>query len=363
MKITKDHIKRFLQHQCTPEEAAHISRYLQQHPEKLAEWLPFDEWQHLDDTVPDTYPEEKIKQKLLHAIHQHDSKKQVRRKFLYMAGASAAAILIFLGILLNRPDRIIKEADYAVAEPVRLTTGAGTIDNVNPVVPHPPISNLYYINSGNEPMRLEPADGSVILLYPQSEIRFPEQFSDAPNRVFRLKGKARFEVAKDKAKPFIVHSSGLTTQALGTVFLVDELVSSHATKVSLIEGSIRVEGRQTATNKSFTSVLKPEEEIVFNRTELKVLSAVRKPGGNTNMDRGGYFEETAQGISFTNLALQDVFAILQQNYNIRITYRESDIRQKFYTGSFPKSTAVYTKVINEIEYLHHIDVQIDASGR
>lgn len=363
MKLTKDHIARFLQKKCTPEEAAYISKYLRQHPEKLEEWLPFEEWQELDDAVSNDYPEEKIRQRIRSVIHGREIGRPSRSKLVYVIGSAAAAVALFLGIWLIYPD--FTEADNQ-QHAARKTNSpvVQKADSLTPITHTPvPESNLYFINSGNEPMRLQSSDGSIVLLYPNSEIRFPERFSDRSTRTFQLKGKARFEVAKDKTKPFIVHSSGLTTQALGTIFVIDELLSVHATKVSLIEGSIRVAGQPTATSRAFTSVLRPHEEMVFNHNDLKVLSAVRQHTENTATNRRGYFEETAQRISFTNMAVSDVFAILQQNYDIHIRYRHADIRQKFYTGSFPKSADAYLKIIDEINYLHAINAQIDTHHR
>jgi|GEM_PF-256001 len=362
MKLTKDHIARFLRKECTPEEAAYISEYLRRHPEKIEEWLPFEEWQELDDTVSHNYPEEKIRQRIQTVIHGKQNGEPSRSKLQYAIGTAAAAVAIFLGTWILFPGPTEAD-DQQVASRKTASPVVPKADPVTPTAPTAAESNLYFINSGNGTMRLESSDGSIVLLYPNSEIRFPERFSDRSTRTFELKGKARFEVAKDKTKPFIVHSSGLTTQALGTIFVIDELLPGHATKVSLIEGSIRVAGQPTAKSRAFSSVLKPHEEIVFNQNDLKVLSAVRQHTETTVTDQRGYFEETEQRISFTNMAVSDVFAILQQNYGIHIRYRRADIQQKFYTGSFPKSTDAYKKIIAEINYLHAINAQIDTHHR
>src|SRR5690606_33768852 len=88
-------------------------------------------------------------------------------------------------------------------------------------------------------MQITAADGSVIALYPKSEIKFSEHFDPLVTRDFFLKGKAKFSVAKNKDKPFNVHSAGVITTALGTVFIVEESTSS-ITHVKLLEGSVEV---------------------------------------------------------------------------------------------------------------------------
>ena len=67
--------------------------------------------------------------------------------------------------------------------------------------------------------RAELADGSVVWLNAESELRYPAAFVGGERRVV-LKGEAYFQVATDSTKPFIVEAEGMETRVYGTEFNV-----------------------------------------------------------------------------------------------------------------------------------------------
>lgn len=60
-------------------------------------------------------------------------------------------------------------------------------------------------------------DGTRVWLNAASSIKFPQAFTGA-TREIELSGEAYFEVAKNKAKPFIVQANGTKVQVFGTHF-------------------------------------------------------------------------------------------------------------------------------------------------
>ena len=69
-----------------------------------------------------------------------------------------------------------------------------------------------------QPRALVLQDGSQVTLDTSSSIRVEE--SDSRRVVRLLAGRARFQVARDPARPFIVRAGGQQVIALGTVFTV-----------------------------------------------------------------------------------------------------------------------------------------------
>ena len=61
------------------------------------------------------------------------------------------------------------------------------------------------------------SDGSKVLLSANSRLEYLKEFTDTIRSV-KLSGEARFEVAKDASRPFIVCTEQLQTRVLGTVF-------------------------------------------------------------------------------------------------------------------------------------------------
>jgi len=83
-------------------------------------------------------------------------------------------------------------------------------------------------------LRLE--DGSVINLNGGSEIR--ARLTPTERQVTLLSGEAHFDVAPDKARPFIVTAGGVAVRAVGTAFNVR--VESTAVEVLVVEGKVEV---------------------------------------------------------------------------------------------------------------------------
>ena len=80
------------------------------------------------------------------------------------------------------------------------------------------------------------ADGSTVDLNARSQLRV--EFSKSERRVELLDGQALFQVAKDKQRPFIVHSGDATVRAVGTQF--DVYRKDSGTTITVLEGRVAV---------------------------------------------------------------------------------------------------------------------------
>lgn len=89
-------------------------------------------------------------------------------------------------------------------------------------------------------------DGSRVWLNRLSRIEWAGNFGDSA-RTILLTGEARFDVAKNAGKPFLVQAGGTTTQVLGTVFNVEAYAEEQELKVSLLKGSVRFSAAGSGT--------------------------------------------------------------------------------------------------------------------
>lgn len=80
------------------------------------------------------------------------------------------------------------------------------------------------------------ADGSVVLL--DSASRVEVKYADDRRDLWLRRGQARFEVAKDKSRPFRVEAGDRIVVATGTAFDVELLASQ--VQVTLLEGRVSV---------------------------------------------------------------------------------------------------------------------------
>lgn len=82
-------------------------------------------------------------------------------------------------------------------------------------------------------------DGTSVWLNAASSLTYPVTFTQT-ERMVELTGEAYFEVAKNKNKPFIVSSRGMTVRVLGTHFNINSYSDEKALVTTLLEGSIRL---------------------------------------------------------------------------------------------------------------------------
>jgi len=125
-----------------------------------------------------------------------------RRPLVFGAGAALAAVAATLALLFVRPASPADSAATSAAAPRQLTL----------------------------------ADGSVVHLNTGSAIR--TRFTAGERRVELVRGEAHFAVAKDPARPFVVHAGNLDVRAVGTAFNVQ--LQSAAVDVLVTEGTVQL---------------------------------------------------------------------------------------------------------------------------
>lgn len=150
------------------------------------------------------------------------------------------------------------------------------------------------------------SDGTKVWLNAESSLRYPAQFTDTA-RVVELKGEGFFEVAKDKARPFLVRTTtGEEVKVLGTQFNVMAYGNEEGKKVTLVEGRIRI----ATQNGGLT--LKPGQQAVVEKNDLK-LAAKPDIEAAVGWKRGEFVFHDA-----------DIYAIMRQVerwYDVNVIYR------------------------------------------
>jgi len=112
--------------------------------------------------------------------------------------------------------------------------------------------------------QVELSDGSKIWLNAASSFTFSATFASLKQRKVELNGEAYFEVAKDKAHPFIVKTDKQEVEVLGTHFNVNSYSDENRTKTTLLEGSVKV------SDKKEQKILHPGQESVVTKNALSV---------------------------------------------------------------------------------------------
>lgn len=308
MQISEQLIQRVLSNNATPEEKEMVAAYFKSNPGKMQEWMTEQSWDNFEADDLQLAPTYKIKE----ALEQQVGKAPVRK--LWYKWAAAAAIIVLIGtsvsFYLTKRERI----DVVVI--------ADTVEQT----PMASFKNL----SGTVKKCTLP-DGSIVKLGASSIVRFHQPFINNRRDVYLI-GEATFAVAKDKTKPFVVHSSHITTTALGTVFSVNDKHSNVA-RIHLYEGKIVVRS-EDSTSRFNDVYLVPGQELALNKIDFstQVRNVQAKPAWTSRQEVQPV--AAVVQLAFNKTPLSELFEQLQGKLNVHITYDHACVKNMDFTGTF-----------------------------
>lgn len=172
-------------------------------------------------------------------------------------------------------------------------------------------------------------DSSRVWVNAGSTLLYPSDFKKMNSRTVYLTGEASFRVQKNKEKPFIVKTSGVNVQALGTVFTVKSYAGERYTTATLEEGCVKVSLKE---NSGRSYILKPSEQLVYSHDDYSVrmnqvdLSAYR-------MLRKGY-------LIFENVSFQEMISTLEKKYGVTFQYNATQYGNELYNVKFAPTESI-----------------------
>jgi ferric-dicitrate binding protein FerR (iron transport regulator) len=106
------------------------------------------------------------------------------------------------------------------------------------------------------------SDGTKVILNTQSSLKFPKEFS-RKNRKVTLSGEAYFDVIHLDSKPFIVNTSGVVIEVLGTKFEVKAYPGLKSIETTLLQGSVKISRLNPKTKNIQSVILTPNHKATF----------------------------------------------------------------------------------------------------
>lgn len=255
---------------------------------------------------------------------QH-SRRVIRRSLL-----AAASLCAVLGISV-----VFYLAHHRTATPVRQQREIATVKGARSTVKLP--------------------DGSTVWLNADSKISYPDNFNGR-TREIQLTGEAYFDIAKDKERPFIIHTNMIDVRVLGTAFNIRSYPEEKTTVTSLIRGMVEVTLRNQADKKI---ILSPSEKLSVTNT--RVLPAVQPAsttdstaaaGTTTDADQPlltlGHIRhrnDTGEGASLETCWISDklafdgdtfdvVAADIERWYNVKVVFKNGQLKNMRFTAVF-----------------------------
>lgn len=164
------------------------------------------------------------------------------------------------------------------------------------------------------------ADGTKVWLNSASSLQFPFRFTGATREV-TVSGEAYFEIAKDAAHPFIVHTGLNSIRVVGTSFNVNTYTRNQV-RTSLVEGKVNL-----ITKDGQTKALTPGYEAQYESD--KGYHFVKFDQENVLSWKTGIYY-------FNNVPLGELDAIIARWFDIAVVFDRPILKQHLVSGLIEK---------------------------
>ena len=189
-------------------------------------------------------------------------------------------------------------------------------------------------------------DKSKVWMNASSSLTYYTGLKQHYQRKVMLEGEAYFQVAKDKAHPFIVESRNQVLEVLGTHFNVNSYSDERTVKTTLLEGCVKVNGRagSGAPMKDVERILKPgqqselDDKYIIEVAEVNVEDALDWKSGDFNFNGEG---------------VQSIMRKLSRWYNVEVIYEGRFSTERYYGKvSRSKNIGVVLKMLEKSQGVH-----------
>ncbi len=188
-------------------------------------------------------------------------------------------------------------------------------------------------NENTKPISVIFEDGSRIELTGGATVYYPQHF-EKNRREVKIEGTAFFEIAKDSAKPFYVHSQDIVTRVLGTSFWIVYDKVKKESAVEVVSGKVSVYKRDATEEKKPVEtegvLLKPNEKVIFNTTEKVFVTALVDAPIPVKIDS---VQTAVKRFVYDETALAIVIRDLETEYGISILLSDEGLNNLQFTGN------------------------------
>jgi transmembrane sensor len=214
--------------------------------------------------------------------------------------------------------------------------------------------------------RLELPDGTQVWLNANSQLTYGNKSFGAEEREVTLSGEAFFDVVKNEKVPFIIHTRDLTIRVLGTSFNVRAYPKERTVETALIRGLVEITTRRDPDRRI---MLKPDEKIIVPVDLQPESGDPGRPAGATvsslysivklRKDSTQTVPEivwTKNKLEFDNELFAELAPKMENWFNIRIHFRDEEIKKRRFSGVIEKETLKET--LDAMRLSGHFSYQI-----
>ena len=209
----------------------------------------------------------------------------------------------------------------------------------------------YAFNGQNESSYVLP-DGTSVNFNGESTISYPEHFAKAERSV-DFEGVAYFDVAKDEARPFVLHCNNMDVEVLGTSFLLNADKNAERYILDLYTGKVKMTAFDEKGNVLSLVEVNPGERGVWNASasELKTMNYSEVKEDELL---------TEHVLVFNNENLSKIVEALEYIYKVEIDLGESCASKKL-TARFSDDESI-DEVLETIALVSEVTVTKTEEG-
>lgn len=292
-----------------------LNKYLSGNASQEEEALLFDWYNRSGEgpIAPEHMPTIEEQEALFSNIQQHIQHTSVRRSRVRLLTGIAASLVLAVSFAFS---------GYYFFNKHRLTGRA--------------IPDQSMITAKGEKRKINLPDGTLVWLNADSKLSFPSVFGLAKREV-TLTGEAYFEIAPNAHSPFVVHTSEVDVQVLGTVFNIKAYPTDKKVETSLISGAVQV---SMGKGDPQPRLLHPGQKLVLlknlhpgkaaqDKCSIQLDSIVQDRQFNTARETSW-----RKGVlSFENERFDDLAIELERWFNIKVVFENQELKSYRFTGA------------------------------
>jgi transmembrane sensor len=380
---------RYLRQELTQEESAYLQDWLNESEKNRQFFAEMNDWPKVIETIRLYDDETKVdvqaaweKLRSMGWERRQPARIVRMRRGRFIIGAAAALLLLLMGTYLlqrvNKPEAVpvvVKDAKQdakpntkhayltldngktiildslqngllATQGNTQVTRyGGGALRYINGKDNNQkPIYNKVTVPKGSDVVYLQLSDGSKVWLNAESSIRYPVAFSDSERKV-EITGEAYFEVtalrlSSDQKAKFVVSKGNMNVVVLGTRFNVNTYDDEENIKVTLLEGSVKVQLAKAERT------IKPGQQAVLRNRTIDVLN---------NIDVGAVMAWKEGRFVFNDTNIQLIMRQMERWYDFEKTQFENEtVKQLAFNGSISRynNASKVLELLEEAGSLH-----------
>ncbi len=188
------------------------------------------------------------------------------------------------------------------------------------------------------------SDGTIVKLNADSKLIVPDRFAKDSRQV-ELIGEAFFDVNRDTSRPFIIKTSDLEVEVLGTSFNLRAYKAGNDPLVAVKTGKVSV--NKISNNEKI--YLEPNELVSLNENG----SLSKRKISNNDL----VFGWTEQRLVFDETSMDNVFEQLVRWFGVEIQIEKEVTNKRPYTANYSNPTL--EEVLKSLSHLYQFEYSKD----